>query len=221
MKNKIIFIIVIPVIIIMIGILVMIKPTNNESKVEKEDAKKLNEIINDNFFRYVEDFDNLKDIDYISAINLVIFKNKLDEQLVSDIEKNKLGLDTKHRLYSVSKEYVDSELKTAYEANVLYEYIENTIEEDRIRIIRDNKVYYTIPTDEYIFIATKIDKNNNTYEVEVSEYKVTDINKQILEDSLENGKIPKNEKINNNYKMKIEQNKFNNKYYIKSKKTIK
>ena len=223
MKNKIKYIIIIPIIIIIVGVIISIIPkgkveNKTKSSVSKADIINFNEIINDNYYRYVHDFSEGYPPDYYSGMNLIIYKTKIEENKLKDQEKVNLGINTKFIVYRYNRKELDTELESLYKVEIDKEYEEKDFTDKQVRIINENEVLYSIPTTEYIFYTTSVKKDNNKYTIETNEYEVTSKNKKELNDSIKKGIEPKNTKINNKYRMIIE--KTNNNYMLISKKNI-
>ena len=226
MKRKsVLFIIIISIIFIVVGIILSIVLTDSVSStngivsnVTKEEMIKYNDIINHYYYEYLDYFDDISSLKYNNVINMIIYKNKIDNNIISSDEKISFGIETNKDVYKYSKKDLDSELVSSYGYNGDINYSESTIDYD-VRIINSEYIYYTIPDDEYIFFLKDIKKNGKIIKLDVLEFQEFYYNKEELESNLEKGSIPNNIKYDKEYIIELEQ--VGNYYIIRSKKKIK
>ena len=217
MKRIVTIISFIAIILITVGVILIIDYKEYKTNATPNQMQEFNDVINNNYYRYIGDFDNIKTLKYENAVNMILYKNKIESSRILDEEKIKLGIDTSVIIYKYLKKDLNKELISSYGVEVEENFLEsNTI--NNVRIFTNEYVYYQVPEEKYIFILKNIKKEKEKYELKVLEYKLSNDNQKELEDSLNEGTIPKKIKINKEYILKLK--KINDYYMIYYKKTI-
>ena len=212
-----IIIALISIILISIGVILLINHEKYKTNATTEQMKEFNDVMNRNYYRYIGDFDNIKNLKYENAVNMLLYKNKIESSRISDEEKVKLGVDTGVIIYKYSKKELNSELISSYGVNVEENFLESNTT-NNVRIFTDEYVYYQMLEEKHIYILRNIKVDKNKYELDIIEYKVSDNNKIELENCIKEGKIPRKIKINKEYILKLK--KIYGYYMINYKKTI-
>ena len=216
MKKNVIIIAVISVILIVIGGFLIITTPKLTTTATKDEIKEYNGIMNEYYFRYMDDFEDDEYLNDTSLIKMILYKNKIETQVLSDEEKYDLGIDTEYKVYKYSRKDLDIELKSLYNKEIEYNYIESSLE-NNIMVIDAEYIYYSIPTNEYVYILRSVENKKDEYTIDILEYEKNSKNTKELEESLNEGTIPKRTKHLREYIIKLE--KQNDFYTIKSKVT--
>lgn len=204
MKKKASILIIVGLVLVLFGGYFLVFEVNtHKNNATSSDMLIFNDLINKNYYRYVGDFDSEFPPEYEGTIYSILYFQPDEKEILTDEEKYNIGVDLANKVYRMSKEELDSKILEMYNIEISYNFLE-TRTTGNILLIDENYVYYSLPSEKYMYFTKYIDEIDGKQRITVLEFEVSNSNEKYLEECLSSGKIPDDEEIFKQYIMEFD-----------------